>query len=84
TIDQLKHDVGNTVTRTEVDQQGKVQRLYLDHQPQTFVTCYMKNTDQPYVDRAEFVVNGMLIRKDFYSYVRVFSEYYAPYDNYAK
>ena len=51
TIDQLKHDVGNTVTRTEVDQQGKVQRLYLDHQPQTFVTCYMKNTDQPYVDR---------------------------------
>ncbi|MCJ1787989.1 accessory Sec system glycosyltransferase GtfA [Staphylococcus warneri] len=84
TIDQLKLDVGNTVTRTEVDQQGKVQRLYLDHQSQTFVTCYMKNADQPYVDRAEFVVNGMLIRKDFYNYVRVFSEYYAPYDNYAK
>ncbi len=26
----------------------------------------------------------MLIRKDFYSYVRTFSEYYASYDNKAK
>ena len=39
-----------------------------------------KNPEENYVDRAEFVVNGMLIRKDFYSYVRTFSEYYAPYD----
>ncbi len=29
-------------------------------------------------------MNGMLIRKDFYSYVRTFSEYYAPFDNKAK
>ncbi|MCT1926834.1 accessory Sec system glycosyltransferase GtfA [Staphylococcus pasteuri] len=84
TLEQLKHDIGNTITRIEVDAQGKIQRLYLDHQSQTFVTCYMKNANESYVDRAEFVVNGMLIRKDFYSYVRVFSEYYAPYDNYAK
>ena len=41
-----------------------------------------KNPEENYVDRA--VVNGMLIRKDFYSYVRTFSEYYAPYDKRAK
>ena len=56
---------------------------YLNNQ-QTFVTCYLKNANEHYVDRAEFVVNGMLIRKDFYSYVRTFSEYYAPFDNKAK
>ncbi|MEJ7269589.1 accessory Sec system glycosyltransferase GtfA, partial [Staphylococcus epidermidis] len=46
--------------------------------------CYMKNPDKNYVDRVEFVLEGYLIRKDFFSYTRVFSEYYAPYQNYAK
>ncbi len=36
------------------------------------------------MDRAEFVINSMLVRKDFYSYTRIFSEYYAPADNKAK
>ena len=40
----------------------------------------MKNEDDIIVDRAEFVVNGMLVRKDYYSYVRTFSEYYAPHE----
>ena len=81
TVDDLISELGNEVTRKE--QNGKVLRLYLNNQ-QTFVTCYLKNADEHYVDRAEFVVNGMLIRKDFYSYVRTFSEYYAPFDNKAK
>ena len=81
TVDDLISELGNEVTRKE--QNGKVLRLYLNNQ-QTFVTCYLKNANEHYVDRAEFVVNGMLIRKDFYSYVRTFSEYYAPFDNKAK
>ena len=48
------------------------------------MSCYLKNEDDIIVDRAEFVVNGMLVRKDYYSYVRTFSEYYAPYENRAK
>ncbi|MDU2696967.1 MAG: accessory Sec system glycosyltransferase GtfA [Staphylococcus epidermidis] len=81
TVDDLISELGNEVTRKE--QNGKVLRLYLNNQ-QTFVTCYLKNANEHYVDRAEFVVNGMLIRKDFYSYVRTFSEYYAPFNNKAK
>ena len=32
----------------------------------------MKNPDKNYVDRVEFVLEGYLIRKDFFSYTRVF------------
>lgn len=81
TIEQLKEQLGTEVSHTEyID--NKV-RLYLNNS-QTFVTCYLKNQHEAFVDRAEFVVNGILIRKDFYNYVRVFSEYYAPHDNRAK
>lgn len=80
-LEQLKASLGAEVTRTEyVD---KKVRLYLDGR-QNFVTCYLKDENDTVVDRAEFVINGILVRKDFYSYVRVFSEYYAPFENYAK
>lgn len=81
TVDDLISELGNDVSRHE--RKGKVLRLYLNND-QTFVTCYLKNPEENYVDRAEFVVNGMLIRKDFYSYVRTFSEYYAPFEKRAK
>ncbi|WP_436861716.1 accessory Sec system glycosyltransferase GtfA [Staphylococcus caeli] len=81
TIDDLKNTLGDTVIRTE--QIDKKVRLFLNNE-QTFVTCYLKNHDESYVDRAEFVINGILVRKDFYSYVRIFSEYYAPFENRAK
>lgn len=64
-------------------QEGKIKRLYLNDN-QDFITCYLKNKDTDIVDRAEFVINGMLVRKDYYSYVRTFSEYYAPNNNVAK
>lgn len=81
TIDDIQRHLDNDVTHIETT--GKVKRLILNNK-QTFVTCYLKDKDSDIVDRAEFVVNGMLIRKDFYSYVRTFSEYYAPFDNKAK
>ena len=81
TVNDLISELGNDVSRHE--RKGKVLRLYLNND-QTFVTCYLKNPEENYVDRAEFVVNGMLIRKDFYSYVRTFSEYYAPFEKRAK
>ena len=62
---------------------GKTMRLYIGND-KSYVSCYLKNEDDIIVDRAEFVVNGMLVRKDYYSYVRTFSEYYAPYENRAK
>lgn len=81
TVEDVIASLGNKVTKTE--QKGKIKRLFLNN-AQTFVTCYLKDQEKDIVDRAEFVVNGMLIRKDFYSYVRIFSEYYAPHDNKAK
>lgn len=81
TIDDVIANLGNEVT--SIERVGKMTRLYLNHS-QSFVTCFLKNQNEDKVDRAEFVVNGMLIRKDFYSYVRTFSEYYAPFENRAK
>lgn len=81
TVDDLIKDLGNPVTaRVET---GKVLRLYIGND-QSYVSCYLKNEGENIVDRAEFVVNGMLIRKDYYSYARTFSEYYAPSENRAK
>nr|WP_263314636.1 accessory Sec system glycosyltransferase GtfA [Mammaliicoccus sp. Marseille-Q6498] len=81
TIDDIRNDINEPVTR--VEHIGKIKRLYLNNN-ETFITCYLKEENENIVNRAEFVVNNMLIRKDFYSYVRVFSEYYAPAENKAK
>ncbi len=49
------------------------------HSPSIFygiIICNMLSTNEQkdVVDRAEFEVNSMLVRKDFYSYTRIFSE----------
>ncbi|MGV3223914.1 accessory Sec system glycosyltransferase GtfA [Staphylococcus hyicus] len=81
TLEQLKSEIYEPIVREETE--GKIHRLFLNDN-QTFITCYLKNLDQNIVDRAEFVIDGKLVRKDFYSYVRIFSEYYAPHENAAK
>ena len=80
TVDDLKKDLGNPVTAQTIT--GKTMRLYIGND-KSYVMLF-KNEDDNIVDRAEFVVNGMLVRKDYYSYVRTFSEYYAPHENRAK
>ncbi|AVQ34055.1 accessory Sec system glycosyltransferase GtfA [Staphylococcus muscae] len=81
TVQDILRNVAEPVVRET--QEGKVRRLYFDGH-QNFITCYLKQEGEEMVDRAEFVINGMLVRKDYYSYVRTFSEYYAPSDNVAK
>ena len=49
-----------------------------------FVSFYFAKDSTELVHRAEFVINGNLIRKDFYSSQRVFSEFYTPVDGMAK
>ncbi|MEB7784255.1 accessory Sec system glycosyltransferase GtfA [Mammaliicoccus sciuri] len=51
---------------------------------QIYVVCYLNEANNQYIERVEFVSRGKLIRKDYYSYTKVFSEYYAPYENKAK
>ncbi|MEB7779938.1 accessory Sec system glycosyltransferase GtfA [Mammaliicoccus fleurettii] len=64
-------------------EENKTIKLFNDVD-KTYVLCYLKEQGQPFVDRAEFVSRGKLIRKDYYSYTRIFSEYYAPHENRAK
>ncbi|NBI60101.1 accessory Sec system glycosyltransferase GtfA [Lachnospiraceae bacterium] len=49
------------------------------------INCYYKaytvNDAEDRVHRVEMISNGCLIRKDYYTYCRSYSEYYAPLDH---
>lgn len=47
----------------------------------TYYVAYLVNDKEKRVHRVEMVSNGCLIRKDYYTYCRLYSEYYAPLDN---
>ncbi len=46
-----------------------------------FYTVYMVDESSDRVHRVELVSRGFLIRKDYFTYCRIYSEYYAPLDN---
>lgn len=48
-----------------------------------YYTVYMVDETSDRVHRVEMVSAGCLIRKDYYTYCRIFSEYYAPLDKQA-
>ena len=78
TIDDLKktlHSDQYTYTRD-----GKVGRLVFQDQ-NSFYTIYFVDKQSDLVHRVEIVSRGFLIRKDFFTYGRSFSEYYAPLDH---
>lgn len=59
--------------------EGKICR-YVYEGRSLFYTVYMVNEDDDRVHRVELVSNGCLIRKDYYTYCRIYSEYYGPLD----
>lgn len=62
--------------------EGKVAR-YVFQGENNFLTAYLTDDQGDRVHRAELVSNGCLIRKDYYTYCRIYSEYYAPLDRQA-
>lgn len=46
-----------------------------------YYKVYLVNEKENRVHRVEIVSNGCLIRKDYYTYCKIYSEYYAPFDN---
>ena len=54
---------------------------YIFDEKNTFYTVYMVDKESDLVHRVEIVSKGFLIRKDYYTYCRIYSEYYAPLDN---
>lgn len=48
-----------------------------------YYMVYLVNKKENRVHRVEIVSNGCLIRKDYYTYCRIYSEYYGPLNNQA-
>lgn len=57
---------------------GKVKYVF----PNTgvYYVAYLVDGSEDRIHRVEMVSNGYLIRKDYYTYCRIYSEYYAPLD----
>ena len=58
---------------------GKIVK-YVFEGNNNFYTVYMVDETSDLVHRVEMVSSGCLIRKDYYTYCRLYSEYYAPLD----
>lgn len=58
---------------------GKIAK-YVFEGSNNFYTVYMVDETSDRVHRVELVSHGSLIRKDYYTYCRIYSEYYAPLD----
>lgn len=80
-LDEIIQSLNDDITKTE--DEGKIKK-YFFNKNSNYIVCHLKEEDSDIVDRVEYVSRGKLLRKDYYSYVRVFSEYYAPEDNMAK
>ena len=75
TLNDLKKTIPTdkyTYTRT-----GKTAKLVLGNS-NVYYSIYFVNEQDDLVHRVEIVSKGYLIRKDYFTYSRVFSEYYAP------
>lgn len=59
--------------------EGKIVK-YVFPGKNNFYTVYMVDEESDRVHRVELVSNGSLIRKDYFTYCRIYSEYYAPLD----
>ncbi|MCE4957555.1 accessory Sec system glycosyltransferase GtfA [Macrococcoides caseolyticum] len=73
TLQDVLNSIASPIDKEE--RSGKIVRYFYGNQ---FATCYLKNEEASYVDRVEFVVDGLLVRKDYFSYTRLYSEYFVP------
>lgn len=78
TVEEFEQTLPPTVEQTE-----KTEFLirYKDEQKQLLVTAYLRKNHPEFVQRVEYASKNKLIRKDYYSYTKVMTEYYAPKDN---
>lgn len=59
--------------------EGDLVRYYFENE-KDFLTCYLKKGTEDIVERVEYVSNQKLIRKDYFTHTRLFTEFYAPLD----
>ena len=58
--------------------------VYVLNDGAIYLTAYLDKTHQDKVYKTEWVVRGKLIQRDYYSYVKTYSEYFKPVDNKAR
>lgn len=77
TLEQLEETFG-TGNFTGTKETDKVKYTF----PNTgiYYIAYLVSGSENRVHRVEMVSNGCLIRKDYYTYCRIYSEYYGPLD----
>lgn len=80
TLEQLEETFENK--NYEFSREGTIVK-YVFPGNNNFYTAYMVDGKKDLVHRVELVSNGCLIRKDYYTYCRIYSEYYAPLNNQA-
>lgn len=78
TLKQLEKTFGNK--RFVATRDGETVK-YVFNDTNSYYMVYLVNKKENRVHRVEMVSNGCLIRKDYYTYCRIYSEYYAPLDN---
>lgn len=78
TLKQLEASFGDV--KYTFSRNGKIVK-YIFEGTNNFYTAYMVNEESDCVHRVEMVCGGYLIRKDYFTYCRIYSEYYAPLDN---
>ena len=77
TLEDLKRSIGDR--EYTFTQEGNIARFVFEGSG-NFFTAYMSEHNPDKVHRVEMVSRGNLIRKDYYTYCRIYSEYYIPRD----
>lgn len=77
TLDDLKKTLFSD--QYTYSRNGKIGKLVF-RESNVYYTIYFVKEQSNQVHRVEIVSKGCLIRKDYFTYGRVFSEYYAPLD----
>lgn len=80
TLAQLEKSIGDR--SFTFSREGTIAK-YIFEGSNNFYTVYMVDENSDRVHRVEMVSNGFLIRKDYFTYCRIYSEYYAPLDKQA-
>lgn len=79
TLDDLIRTIPEEAGEWTMNREGKIGRIIFGGK-NNFLTLYFTDEDSDLVHRVEVVSGGFLIRKDYYTSAKLYSEYYAPLD----
>ncbi|KRL00996.1 glycosyl transferase [Liquorilactobacillus capillatus DSM 19910] len=81
TLKQLEKSINFKKRKGAIERDGaKIVRYHFEKENK-FVTAFLKENGSNIVERVEYVSHDFLIRKDYYTYTKLLSEYYTPRDN---